>query len=470
MTITKLNTRLWYGVGEVSQGAKNYAFQLLLLYYYNQVLGLNASLVGIILLLALVFDAITDPLVGAFSDSLQTRWGRRHSLMYVATLPLGLAFYFVFAPPPDLNETQLAAWLFCWVIVTRGAMTLYYVPHMALGAELSSDYHDRTRIVAIRILFGLLGAILLVSAARVLFLPPTPAYPAGQSNPAGYGPLGAWTGGLMSLAIVASALGTQDRIPYLKQSTGSHVFSPAQVARDTALALRNQSFRAFFLGMLLYTVGRGLELSLWMYVGTFFFELGTNAQLVPLAGLFGVLVGTLLWPRFPMEKRSMFIGGMLGYVLLTGGLPLCKLLGLFPPRDSALYEPLIFITMFIATIMVAGPSIASASMVADVVDEHELQTGQRQEGVFFGALAFALKASSGIGNLLGSLLLTAIAFPTQVKAVASVSESKLLLLALAYGPLVMVIVLSGLWVVRGYRLNSERHAEVLHALTHRPIE
>ena len=462
-----VRTKFWYGVGQVSEGVKNYAFQLMLLYYYNQVLGVSASLVGLVLLLALLFDAVTDPLIGSLSDSLRSRWGRRHGFMYAAAAPMGVAFYFTFAPPSSLGQQGLLLWLLFWSVAARAAMTLYHVPHMALGAELSTDYHERTSVVAYRVFFGYFGAVLLVVLSRAVFLPATSVYPVGQSNPAGYAPMGLWMGLLIAVVIFVSAYGTHDRIPYLEQAAAGSRFSLRGLLRDMVEALRNRSFRAFFIGLLLYTVGRGVDLALWMYVGTFFFGLGTNTQLVPLCGIIGVLVGTPVWARVRMDKRQMFIWGISGYAFLTIAMPMAKLLDLLPAVDSGAYLPLILLNAFIAAMFGAGPLLAGSSMVADISDEHELLTGRRQEGIFFGALAFSLKAASGAGNWLGAVALSAIAFPTKVRDPSSVDPDTVVDLALVYGPGVLVITVLGIMFMRGYRLTSVRHAEIRRELVER---
>jgi glycoside/pentoside/hexuronide:cation symporter, GPH family len=460
-------TKFWYGIGQVSEGAKNLAYQLFLLYYYNQVLGVSAALVGTALLVALIFDAVTDPLIGSISDSLRSRWGRRHGFMYASAVPMGVSFYFMFAPPAGLSEMGLVSWAFCWAVLSRAAMTLYHVPHMSLGAELSSDYHQRTIIVAYRVFFGFVGAVLLLVASRAVFLPATAEHPVGQSNPAGYAPMGLVFGIVMAVVMFASALGTHDRIPHLATGGASAPFSVGRLIGEVREALRNQSFRAFFVGLLLYTIGRGVDLALWLYVGTFFFKLGTQAQLVPLMGLVGVIVGTPLWPLLKLEKRRMFMVGISGYATLTMGLPIAKLIGLFPAEGSALYVPTIFGTAFVAAVFGAGPVLASGSMIADISDEHELATGKRQEGIFFGALSFSLKAAAGVGNWLGAMALTLIAFPTQVKDPAAVEPAVITKLALIYGPAVLLIVIWGILVMRGYRLSAARHAEIRAQLSAR---
>jgi Na+/melibiose symporter-like transporter len=210
-----------------------------------------------------------------------------------------------------------------------------------------------------------------------------------------------------------------------------------------------------------------VDLALWLYVGTFFFKLGTDTQLVPLLGLFGVVVGTPLWPLLRLEKRRMFMLGISGYAVLTMGLPIAKLIGLFPAEGSALYLPTIFTTAFAASIFGAAPLLAAGSMIADISDEHELTTGRRQEGIFFGALSFSTKAAAGVGNWLGAMALPAIAFPTQVKDPASVDPWTVTKLALIYGPAVLLVVVWGIAIVRGYRLSPERHAEIQRLLAER---
>jgi Na+/melibiose symporter-like transporter len=461
-------TKFWYGFGQVSEGIKNFAYQIFLLYFYNHVLGVSALAVGTVLLLALLFDAVTDPLIGSLSDSLQSRLGRRHGFMYASAIPMGVAFYFVFAPPDGLSQNGVLVWLFVWAVLSRAAMTLYHVPHMALGAELSSDYHERTKIVAYRIFFGFIGGSLIIALARAVFLPSTPDYPVGQSNPAGYAPMGLWMGALMAVAMFASALGTHDRIPHLIQSGGqAPPFSVVRLLGEIREALRNRSFRAFFFGLLLYTIGRGTDMALWLYVGTYFFKLGTNTQLVPLVGLVGVVLGSPLWPMLRLEKRTIFMWGITGYALMTMGLPICKLIGFFPAESSPLYAPIIFGVSFFAAFCAAAPLVAGGSMVADISDEHELTTGRRQEGIFFGALAFAIKAAAGVGNWLGAIALTAIAFPTQVKDPSAVDPWTITKLAIIYGPIVLIVVSIGILIVRGYGLTSARHAEIHRTLAKR---
>ena len=109
-------TRAWYAAGQFAEGVKQEAFTLLLLFYYTAVLGLSGALAGQAILISLLFDAVTDPIMGVVSDRLESRWGRRHPFLYLSALPLGICFYLTFAPPPGLSQLELFAWLTIFLI------------------------------------------------------------------------------------------------------------------------------------------------------------------------------------------------------------------------------------------------------------------------------------------------------------------------------------------------------------------
>jgi len=122
-----------FGIGQVAEGVKGVAFSTFLLFYYQQVLGVSGTLTGLALAIALVFDAVTDPIAGSVSDKIRTRWGRRHPFILISAVPLGLAFLGLFNPPDGLSEIALFVWLVCFATLVRGALTFYHVPHLALG-------------------------------------------------------------------------------------------------------------------------------------------------------------------------------------------------------------------------------------------------------------------------------------------------------------------------------------------------
>ncbi len=462
-----LTTKLWYGLGQGAEGIKNAAFTVLLFFFYSQVLGLSGVLTGIALFIALAFDAVTDPLAGSLSDSLKHRWGRRHPFMYASALPLGITFALVFSPPQGLGEMGLFVWLTAFTVLTRGAMTLYHVPHLALGAELTDDYEERTIVVAYRTFFQLFAAALLFLVTGEVFFRATAEFENGQMNPAAYPQIGLVFGAAMLVTILVSGLGTHSRIPFLrKPPENSEPFTLRRPAREVREALGNTSFRAFFSCLVLFFVARGTSLALGTHMGTYFWGLdGRQVMLVPLCGLGGILISTPIWAslsRF-IEKKPMFMIGITGFSALTLLLPLLKIWGWFPPLESAAYLPTLFGIVFLASFAGGAPTVVAGSMLADIADEHELEWGRRQEGVFFGALSLAGKAASGLGSAFAGFVITLISFPLQAEP-GAVAEPTVNALGYAAGPGVALLAAAGIALMARYSLDRTRHAEIQQAL------
>ncbi|MFQ5697758.1 MAG: MFS transporter [Myxococcota bacterium] len=464
-----LHTKLFFGTGQLAEGMMNTAFNAFLLLFYSQILGLPAWLGGLALGIALAVDAVTDPMTGSLSDALHHRWGRRHPFMYAAAIPLWITFALTFRPPPELGNLALFGWMLGLTILARLAMTLYHVPHLALGAELTSDYEERTSVVAFRNFCGLMGGVAVFVIARQLFLAPTEAYPNGQLNPGGYPGLGAFFGLAMALAILASALGTHSRIPTLPVAGDVERFSFRRMARELGEALSNDSFRPLFLGVLIFFVARGVAISLDLYMGTFFWKLPTRqVLLIPVAGAIGIALGTIFWSFASRgrEKKHVFVLCVIWFGTLTFLLPVLKIVGFYPPFESPLYAGLIFAFVFTAAFGAAGSLLTAGSMMADIADEHELDVGRRQEGIFFGALSFSGKAAVGAGSAIAGVALTLIEFPRQV-APDVVPPETVLALAIIAGPAISVLMLIGSLLMFRYGLTRERVAEIQRALAER---
>ena len=129
--------------------------------FYNQVLGVSPGLCGTVFLIASIVDAISDPLVGAWSDRFRSRWGRRHPFMLFSVAPLTLGFYLMYAPPDGLSELQYFWWFLGTMTILRLGKTFYAIPHDALGAELTDDYHERTSVFGYNSVIGMSSGILL---------------------------------------------------------------------------------------------------------------------------------------------------------------------------------------------------------------------------------------------------------------------------------------------------------------------
>ena len=138
------SSKLAYGLGSIAFGIKNNGFDYFFLIFYSQVMGVDAYLVGVALLIAMVVDAFSDPLIGYMSDNTRSRWGRRHPFMYFAALPVALSYYFMWNPPASLSGNDLFPYIVVMAIFVRTLITVYEIPSSALVAEMTQDYDERT--------------------------------------------------------------------------------------------------------------------------------------------------------------------------------------------------------------------------------------------------------------------------------------------------------------------------------------
>ncbi|MEH6491160.1 MFS transporter [Halopseudomonas sp.] len=428
-------TKLAYGLGQIAETIKGTGFNIFLFFFFTQVLGLSGSLAGLAVMIALIFDAVTDPLAGYLSDRSRSRFGRRHPFMLAAALPLALTWYLLFTPPAGLSQIGLFLWLTCFAVLVRGAITLYYVPYLGLGAELTSDYHERTSVAAWRGFCGVCGAALVVLLGVPLFFPESAAYENGLLNPEGY-PLVAISGAvLMAVSIVISVWGTR-----------SHTGVPAARGQQTGLSLfanlhsiwRNTSFRALFLGTLLVSISIGITQTLNMHLNVYFWGLTSNNIALLGAGVLlgwpaGILLARPLHRRF--DKKPSIVVAALVAALASNIAVVLELLGLFPPSHSALFVPLILLLLFIGGAASGLAMISGASMMADVAQQHADDSGQQQEGFFFSAISFTGKMAAAAGYLVAGVGLDLIGFPLQANPSTVTSEQldQLALLSLSAG-------------------------------------
>ncbi len=461
-----LGPKLGYGIGQAAEGLKTGAFEYILFFYYVQVLGLSGTLSGAALLIAMIADGVTDPIVASISDNHRSRFGRRHPFIYGSAIPMAFFFVVVFLPPDGMGQTGLFLWLAGFSVLVRIAMTFFLIPHFALGAELSSDYDERTTIVAYRTFFSITSMSAVLPLCFWLFFGASEAYPNGQLDPAAYGPFAFAAALVIFLAIVGTGLGTHGQISRLPEPLRApQLFTLKRVVTDVFESLENVSFRWFFLGIFLYSIARGTQNALGVHMFTYFWQLAPDEIAAwGTALLIGSIIGIFVWVRIAqhLSKKATYISGLVLWTSCMSLPPLASLLGWFPEHESRFFLPLLIAFGGFAMFF-KGSQVTSGSMLADVADEHEIATGRRQEGMFFGAISLSSKASSGIGHLLAGMMLDLIRFPTDAVP-GSVSEETLRSLALVYGPVVMTLVLVGCYALSRYSLTRDQLEEIQERL------
>ena len=467
-----LGTKLCYGVGQLSDGVKQSAFSTFLFFYYNQVLGLPGSLAGMAALLALIVDAITDPMVGQMSDRFESRWGRRHPFMLAGAIPFGIAIVGLFSPPDGLSQMQLFAWMLGGAISVRLMLTLFFVPHLSLGAELATDYHGRTSLIGYRVFFTYAGILLVSVIGFAVFFPPTEAFSNGMLNKASYPGFGVFCGLMGSIAMLICVFGTRSAIPKLRKPAPHDGEGNVLLAFvDVFRTLKLPSFRILFISVLIFNTLAGVSQTLLIYVATYVFDF----QPQHLAGLASSVVVGIIFASVVAQKLSRRLDK-------KKALALCVIIGgafAFSPQVlyfTGMLESMSITSRFVFIFTVNGISqiffiayiILLDSMLSDVIDEHELHSQRREEGLFFAARSFATKASYGLGSFFAGIGLDIIRFP-QAAAPETVPLDAVLKLAFMSGPLMFLLFAATVIVSMRYPLTAARHREIMQAIQARPI-
>lgn len=467
-----LPVRLTYGFGSVAVAVKNAAFGYVLL-YYNQVLGVPATIVSTAISLTLLIDAIVDPLIGRWSDMTRSRLGRRHPFIFAAAVPTALFFALIWFPPTGLSDLQMGIWLFVVAALTRASISAYEIASTAMAPELTSDYTQRTKLFSMRFWFGYAGTFAFVAFSLSIFFAPTPEFPVGQLNPSGYSKFAVAGSLLILCAILVCGFGTRGQIAHMRQadSKGPRLRLRDHM-REMLHAFRNRGFLAIFgFGVCKFTA-IGLAAATSIYFSTYVF--GLMAREIAILAIDALVSATLAAPLAPIFSRLMgkrntaLIMSLVGIVIVTAPLWLTYFGMFFLPGD-ALLMPALFVLAAIGGAFIAISLINTTSMLADVVEDHAARSGRHQSGVFFAASGFMQQCSSGLGVFIAGLVLAASGFPGKIDP-ADVTQAMRESLLGHYLPAVV-----GLWAVGSlfllfYNIDAGRHQRNLARLRERAAE
>jgi GPH family glycoside/pentoside/hexuronide:cation symporter len=449
--------KLAFGFGATAFGIKDNGFSLLLLIYYNQVIGVPAAVVGTAVLIALVLDAFVDPVVGHLSDNLRTRWGRRHPFLYASAIPAGL-FFLLLWNPPEASNTGMFFYILGIAFLVRATMSCFEVPMAALGPELTSDYHERTRIFGLRFFFGWLGGAAMLLFTFAVLLAPTPDYPDGQLNPQGYRDYAIIASVIMSSVILISALGTHSEIKFLPKTERLHL-TLSQTFRGIFHSLGNRAFLILMLAGFCANVSQGISFGLLTYFLTYFWELGSIAlawyTFGLMVGIGGAVIGSSMVSR-QIGKRRAAQWFLIGAILILPIPYIGRILGLFPDNGDPMLLPSIIAFIAIGTGSHVAALILKSSMLADVIEDDAERTGTRSEGLFFAGQFFIQKCVSGAGVFISAAILTIVAFPEPATP-GEVAQGILQNLALIYIGLIVMLGIVAAAIMQRFPIEQSDH-------------
>jgi len=464
-------TKLAYGFGSVAYGVKDNGFSYFLLIFYSQVIGVDARLVGLAITVALIVDAISDPVVGYWSDNFRSRWGRRHPFMYASAVPVALTYYLLWDPPAGWSQEALFVYVLVLAILIRTFITFYETPSSAMAAELTEDYDQRSTLLAYRFYFGWTGGNAMTVIMFVVVFPAFAAGAAagGQFNREAYALYGIISAVLIFAGVMISALGTHSRIPHMKAPPPKRTLTIGRIFREIFETLVEPSFIALFVASLFGAIAAGLSTALGFYILTYFWAF-TSLQIGILTfGVFlSAVIGSLMAPwvtRTMGKKRGAMIIGLIAFI----GSPLpmvLKLAGWLPPESTPFVFWFVAVTSIIDVGLIICFQILGASMIADLVEQAELKTGRRAEGIFFGAVTFIRKMVTGVGVMAASFVLALAGLPAGADP-SQVGEDVVFRLGAIYVPVILILWLLMMAAISRYKLSRGDHEENLRQLAER---
>jgi GPH family glycoside/pentoside/hexuronide:cation symporter len=406
---------------------------------------------GIIFSISRIWDAISDPIAGYLSDRTTFKFGRRRTWMLLSFVPISFGFLAVFSPPESMQGQSLDLWMMIAILSFYSAITLFNVPHMALGAELSEDYHERTRLFGVRHIGFTLGSILsLVSMSLLISEENSPTGDVRElaSN------LAFFAVAVMSLMIFFSVSRLKED-PKFQNRVNKN---PFKAFRDVWV---NPHAKILIIVLFIENLGGAVIGVLTLYVTQYIVEAPAWAPIIIFAYMLPSALSVPLW--IPLSRRFGKIRLWVFSLALTG----ISFGGIFiiPFLDSVTDR---LIVMFLGAIlggMASGCGGAiGPSVKGDVIDYDEYLTGERKEGSYFAALNFVYKSATGIMLLVTGFVLQFSGFiPNQPQTM----EVKIALISL-YGLVPLVFYSLGSYLLyKKFKFGEKEHAAIKQQIQER---
>ena len=464
-----LNQKVVFGIGMLANQLFPAALGIFMIVLIEG-LNMNPLLYGLLGLIPKLIDAITDPLMGYISDHTVSRWGKRRPYVFIGAIISSFSFVMMWQLSADSTEMYNFYYFLAWSCAFWIGMTIFGVPFVAMGYEMSSDFHERTRLMAVAQWIGQWAWVIAPWAWWVIYNEEM-----FESAAAGAKFLSLWVGGLcMTFALVPAIFCTFTNTDDNADGDNKNFRidlkdfreSMADFVQGIVITLRNKPFQkiciaTFFIFNSFQTIA---ALSFIIIVHHMFNGSQDSAGLYPI--LFGsvgalftcfLVIPVVSWFSQNYGKKLTFLYSqsisIVGYVLLWWG---------FSPETPWM----VFIPLPLFSFGIGGLFTIMMSMTADICDMDELETGKRREGIFGAIYWWMVKLGTAIAVGTTGLLMYMTGYDP---AAAVKSEESLYLLRLGYILIPCTGTLIAIFVMRNYDLNEKKANEIRDALNVRAV-
>lgn len=436
-TLVSLPHKLFYGAGELVVGIRMAALNTVLFPFYTDVALLTPALVGSAIAVGRVWDGVNDPITGWLSDRTRTRFGRRRPFLGAMILPLVACFALLWRPPVGTTG-EVFTYLVGALFLLDVFFGFYATPYLALGAELSTDYAERARVVSVRAMFHNVG--LLIGGGA--FLGIAAALGGGRD---GYASASLALAAIMLIGGATAFFGTREPAVAARDERATF----RRLLADLRATLRLRSFRIIVAGSAIAICGSSINQAFAFYVFRDAFGADTRAGLVIAVYLLAATVSFPFWAAAAARFGKNLAFAVCLFWSVVG-------LSLSPVIDAS--WPLAGVLAFIVIAGIGvGGYVLPLAIVADVFDEDELESGWRREGAFFGVWTLAMKLAGAAGIAIAGVLLPWLGY---VPGAAQQTPEAMWAMKLAWGPLPALFFVLTILVVRRFPLTQERVHEI----------
>jgi glycoside/pentoside/hexuronide:cation symporter, GPH family len=413
--------------------------------FYTDIVGLAALWVGAAMAIRFVWDALTDPFVGYWSDHTEAKSGRRRPFLVGGATASGLLLWAVFSPPAFHSNWALFAFLTVTLTLLFETTGVFQVPHEALAAELTYDYAERIRLSAYRKYFDSTGDMLGVFVVAVVLAVTSGATSAAENERSAYSIAAAILGGIVIAAGFVTYWGTKGKDSGERRC--QYRFFDGM--RNT---WQNRACRILLISSVLGMLGIQIAVAQLLYIFIHFLQQPETAlPFVLICYFIGSMLAIPLWSKLAVRigKRDCMIVTMLFVTVAFATLPAY----LWP--SWALYP----LAMTIGA-GIAGVQGISMALWPDIIESDELETGQRREGIYAAMRSFVMKLALGFGLLIVGGVLTAIGYEGNRPP----SPTTIMGLRLSFAVLPAVCLLAGAAIMRRFPITREVHERSLEVL------
>jgi glycoside/pentoside/hexuronide:cation symporter, GPH family len=459
-----LAEKLAYGAGDFGPAVNANIMIFFQMLFLTNVAGLPAAMAGSVLMVGKIWDAVNDPMVGVLSDKTESkRWGRRLPWILYGAIPFGVFFVLLWIVPPFGNPGQSdSQWSLFWYYVIIGVFsqvfyTVVNLPYTALTPELTQDYNERTSLNSFRFAFSIGGSIISLLLAQVIFAQI-------EDRSQRYLVLAAVCGVLMVVTLYWCVYGVRRRALAFEASRQRDDTTAAiPVPQQLQIVFSNGPFLFVIAIYLCSWLALQLTASILPYFVINWMRIPEKQVPIVLVGVQGTaLLMLFVWSALSQRygKKAVYFMGMGLWLIAQAGLWMLQ------PGQNGL--------MYLLAVM-AGMGVSTAylvpwSMMPDVIELDELNTGQRREGIFYGFMVLLQKFGLAFGLFLVGIALQASGFKEALPGQSILPDqpdSALQAIRIVVAPLPAIALIIGVILTYFYPITQAKHAEILLKLSER---